>query len=95
MVHVSHEVCSKVMNLRTRLPLTNVDQGTIFRANDLVESGHMVLVKTIGQSRLNGPLHQECSVLSQLHGIHGIPDIVWSGAESGVEVIAFEDWAQC
>lgn len=49
-------------------------------------------METIGPlSTPHGPLQHEQAVLDQLRGIQGIPDIVWPGTESGVDVLVFEN----
>lgn len=68
-----------------------MNAGSLFRAVDLVESGHTVFVK---MSTLENPcrsLAQEEAILNELHGIQGVPDITWSGTESEQPIIMFED----
>ncbi|KIK23196.1 hypothetical protein PISMIDRAFT_101026 [Pisolithus microcarpus 441] len=63
----------------------------MFRAADFILPSHTVLVKTAGSSTQHSPLPHECTVLDQLHGIPGIPQVVWTGIESELDVIIFED----
>ncbi|KIJ10245.1 hypothetical protein PAXINDRAFT_16747 [Paxillus involutus ATCC 200175] len=48
---------------------------SMFRAANLVDIGHTVLVK-IGQSKHCGLLEREWAILDQLHGLPGIPGVI-------------------
>ncbi|KIJ10078.1 hypothetical protein PAXINDRAFT_16870 [Paxillus involutus ATCC 200175] len=50
---------------------------SMFRAANLVDIGHTVLVK-IGQSKHCGLLECEQAILDQLRGLPGIPGVIWS-----------------
>ncbi|KAI6128941.1 kinase-like domain-containing protein [Pisolithus croceorrhizus] len=63
----------------------------MFRAADLILPSHTILVKTASSSTQCSPLPHECAVLDQLHGIPGIPQVVWTSIESKLDVIIFED----
>jgi hypothetical protein len=62
----------------------------MFRVANLVDTGHTVLVK-IGQSKHCGLLEGELAILDQLHGLPGIPGVIWSGTEFEQDVMIFED----
>ncbi|KIJ05407.1 hypothetical protein PAXINDRAFT_21328 [Paxillus involutus ATCC 200175] len=63
---------------------------SMFRAANLVDIGHTVLVK-IGQSKHRGLLERERAILDQLRGLPGIPGVIWSGTEFEQDVMIFED----
>lgn len=76
--------------------LRNVSQSTfqiaVCRAVDLVsEDDHGVLVKTSPFSKIQNLLQHEYTILTQLCGLPCIPDIIWSGVESELRVLVFED----
>ncbi|KAI6018548.1 hypothetical protein PISMIDRAFT_96899 [Pisolithus microcarpus 441] len=63
----------------------------MFRAANLIQPSHTVLVKTASSSSQCSLLPHECAVLDQLHWIPGIPQVVWTGIESELDVIILED----
>ncbi|KIJ13574.1 hypothetical protein PAXINDRAFT_13538 [Paxillus involutus ATCC 200175] len=63
---------------------------SMFRAANLVDIGHTVLIE-IGQSKHRGLLEREQAILDQLRGLPGIPGVIWSGTEFEQDVMIFED----
>ncbi|KAF8834222.1 kinase-like protein [Paxillus ammoniavirescens] len=63
---------------------------SMFQAANLVDTGHTILVK-IGQSKHRSLLECELAILDQLHGLPGIPGIIWSGMEFEQDGMIFED----
>jgi len=61
--------------------------GTVFRASNLANANHQLVVK-VGHTGLNHhSLEHEHRVLSLLHGVYGIPQLLWFGLESGHNVL--------
>lgn len=81
----------KYIHTSTSLPAIDSFQGTLFRAVDLADDRHSVLVKTSTQSLGWSPLQQECRILDELHGAPGIPDIIWQGTEYELDAVVFEN----
>ncbi|KAF8836289.1 kinase-like protein [Paxillus ammoniavirescens] len=63
---------------------------SMFRAANLVDTGHTILVK-IAQSKHCGLLERELAILDQLRGLPGIPGIIWSGTEFEQDIMIFKD----
>lgn len=64
--------------------------GSVFRAFDLSNDNRELVIK-IDNARLNSrSLEHEHRVLSQLHGVPGIPRPIWFGTESGRKVLMLD-----
>ncbi|KAI6006399.1 kinase-like domain-containing protein [Pisolithus marmoratus] len=63
----------------------------MFRAVNLIQPSHVVLVKIASSSTCHSPLPHESAVLDQLHGIPNIPQVVWTGIKSKLDVVVLED----
>lgn len=64
---------------------------SVFRAVDLIDKDHTVLVKTRIHTNHHNSLENEYRVLQSLRGLQGIPDVLWSGMEYEHHVLVFED----
>lgn len=63
----------------------------MYRAVNLIDKDHSVLVKTSTPLNRRDPLANERAVLRTLLGLQSIPTVIWSGTEYEHNVLVFED----